>query len=248
MRLIDLRCPSCGAEMKVNPDLEKIICIYCGKEMLVDPEVSQVHIVNGFDYGYEQERGRLRAQEDFRLEQMMREERERLEAEERKRQEEKRKLEIYELEEEIKRSDWRKWFWICFAMITVSIIMVVAAGLPSWFGVFGVLIFFVGIKLGSVMHSRIYSRNFSDYAADDEFAMFPVCVEPFTNRHFKELHEELEEAGFTNITCRNLHDVVIGLISKEGSVQSVTVSGRTIFDGGKWYPKCVPISITYHGK
>ena len=76
MKLIELKCPACGAEMKVNPDLDRVICIYCGKEMLVDNGKTELVIANGFDYGYEQEMGRLKAQEDFRLEQQRLEEEE----------------------------------------------------------------------------------------------------------------------------------------------------------------------------
>ena len=33
MKLIDLTCSRCGAQLKVNKDLKKCMCQYCGNEM-----------------------------------------------------------------------------------------------------------------------------------------------------------------------------------------------------------------------
>lgn len=67
MRLVDINCSKCNGQMKVNPDLKKCICIYCGNEMYIDDEIVHHRIENGFSFGYEQEMGRLKAQEDYRL-------------------------------------------------------------------------------------------------------------------------------------------------------------------------------------
>ena len=65
MKLIDLRCSSCGAIMKANPELKKVICNYCGNEMLIDDESRKIEITNGYDYGYEAEKGKIKAQEEL---------------------------------------------------------------------------------------------------------------------------------------------------------------------------------------
>lgn len=38
MKLINLKCPECNAELKVNPDREFIYCEYCGTKILLDKE------------------------------------------------------------------------------------------------------------------------------------------------------------------------------------------------------------------
>ena len=55
MKLIDLRCSSCGAMMQVNPDLKKVVCNYCGSELLIDDESKKIEIANSYEYGYEAE-------------------------------------------------------------------------------------------------------------------------------------------------------------------------------------------------
>lgn len=69
MKLIDLRCSSCGAIMQVNPDLKKVICNYCGNELLIDDESKKIEIANSYEYGYEVEKGRIKAQEEKMMEQ-----------------------------------------------------------------------------------------------------------------------------------------------------------------------------------
>lgn len=50
--------------MEVNPELEAIICNYCGNKMLIDREVVEQKITGGFEFGYQQEQGRLKAQQE----------------------------------------------------------------------------------------------------------------------------------------------------------------------------------------
>ena len=53
MKLIDMKCTNCGAEMKANTELTQVVCNYCGKVMLIDDEIAKTKIVNGFEYGYQ---------------------------------------------------------------------------------------------------------------------------------------------------------------------------------------------------
>ena len=38
MKLISLKCPSCGAKLEVNGDLDKYTCNFCGVTTLLDDE------------------------------------------------------------------------------------------------------------------------------------------------------------------------------------------------------------------
>ena len=67
MRLIDLKCSNCGATMKVNPELRQVSCNYCGNTMLIDDEIKKLQLVNGLEYGYELEKGRIIAQKEEEL-------------------------------------------------------------------------------------------------------------------------------------------------------------------------------------
>ena len=61
MRLIDLTCSKCGALLKVDSTVKKVACEYCGNEMLIDDEIKHISFDNGYDFGYQMEKGKLQA-------------------------------------------------------------------------------------------------------------------------------------------------------------------------------------------
>ncbi|MBR4779990.1 MAG: hypothetical protein IK014_01370 [Lachnospiraceae bacterium] len=248
MKLIELKCPACGAEMKVNSDINRVICVYCGKEMLVDNGVTELVIANGYDYGYEQEMGRLKAQEDFRIEQQKREDEEKEEAE--RLLKEKQEQEIQHLEEEKarKKKKWVPWFWSTVILGAVGLLLVALGGFTNAASIVGIVIVIVAFCTAYFVYGRIFGQNPTDYNVDGDYVLFPKGMEPFNVLDFGEALMKLKEAGFTNITCRNLHDVRLGILTQEGKVQNIRVSGKIIYSGGNWYPKYIPILITYHGK
>lgn len=62
MKLIDLKCPNCGAKLQVNSELKKASCNYCGQEFVIDDEVQHIQYDNAEQAGYDFEKGRQRAQ------------------------------------------------------------------------------------------------------------------------------------------------------------------------------------------
>ncbi len=42
MKLVEIRCPNCGGDIKANPEKEKLVCGYCHTEFLVDDEVKKI--------------------------------------------------------------------------------------------------------------------------------------------------------------------------------------------------------------
>ena len=71
MKIINLTCNNCGAQLKVNANLKKCMCPYCGNEALIDDEVVHHKIDDGFNFGYQAEMGRLKAQQDMAKKQQL---------------------------------------------------------------------------------------------------------------------------------------------------------------------------------
>lgn len=66
MKLIDLKCPYCGADLKVDSELKEVVCEYCDSKLAVDDEVQHVQYDNSEQAGYEFEKGRQRAKTESR--------------------------------------------------------------------------------------------------------------------------------------------------------------------------------------
>lgn len=65
MKLIDMTCPHCGANLKVDADQNTAVCEYCGSALLIDDDIQRVRYENAEAAGYEFEKGRQRALEEW---------------------------------------------------------------------------------------------------------------------------------------------------------------------------------------
>ena len=67
MKIIETKCPGCGASMSFNSDQKELKCDFCGKALIVDDETKNLKIGNAEELGYQFERGRQRAQSEISL-------------------------------------------------------------------------------------------------------------------------------------------------------------------------------------
>lgn len=44
MKLVSLKCPSCGADLKINSELKQFTCNFCGTTSLLDDETKKVEV------------------------------------------------------------------------------------------------------------------------------------------------------------------------------------------------------------
>ena len=74
----------------------------------------------------------------------------------------------------------------------------------------------------------------------------PVSAKDGKKMLCDELVSILEEAGFVNITTEADRDLITGWITKEGSVEEISIGGDTKFSQNASYRPDVEIVITYH--
>lgn len=74
----------------------------------------------------------------------------------------------------------------------------------------------------------------------------PVSAKDGRKMLCDELASTLEEAGFVNITTEADRDLITGWITKEGSVEEISIGGDTKFSQNASFRPDVEIVITYH--
>ena len=74
----------------------------------------------------------------------------------------------------------------------------------------------------------------------------PISSEDTLKMNYEKVALIFEEAGFVNINTVSQNDLITGWITKDGSVESVTVNGDTEFVKGDLYRPDVDIEIIYH--
>lgn len=63
MKLIEIKCPNCGADLHVSPKAKSAKCEYCNHDFVIDDEIIKVehYLKDAEQAGYEFEKGRQRA-------------------------------------------------------------------------------------------------------------------------------------------------------------------------------------------
>lgn len=74
----------------------------------------------------------------------------------------------------------------------------------------------------------------------------PFSADDLEGNNFEQVVADLEDVGFIEITVKEQNDLVIGLITKEGSVEKVSINGDSDFDEGDVFPEDAKVVITYH--
>ena len=64
MKLVEMKCKNCGAQLKVDLEQKHTYCQFCGAEFHIDDEVQHIHYDNMEQAGYDFEKGRIKAQQE----------------------------------------------------------------------------------------------------------------------------------------------------------------------------------------
>lgn len=64
MKLVETKCPSCGAQINVDADNKQTTCEFCGANVLLDDEAQHITYDNAESAGYQFEKGRIKAQKE----------------------------------------------------------------------------------------------------------------------------------------------------------------------------------------
>ncbi len=73
-----------------------------------------------------------------------------------------------------------------------------------------------------------------------------VSAKEAKKMNYKELEEKLRETGFSNISLIKDCDLITGWITKDGSVEELSMGGETRFETNTEFRPDIEIKITYH--
>lgn len=74
----------------------------------------------------------------------------------------------------------------------------------------------------------------------------PASASSLHKENYKDVVTKFEKSGFENIEVQKLEDLITGWLTKDGSVESVSIDGDTNYDSSKKYSKNSKILIVYH--
>ena len=75
-----------------------------------------------------------------------------------------------------------------------------------------------------------------------------ISSQDLTKSSCEDALQALKSAGFENIELIENNDIILGIMSKENSVESVSINGDSDFSENDWFPMDAVVRITYHAK
>ncbi len=100
---------------------------------------------------------------------------------------------------------------------------------------------FVVISLMFFMSEREKQQHLKDGEIKISFSADEIIGD-----NYNSIVKILKNDGFENIELIKADDLIVGVISKENTVKSISVNGDSDFSEGTWFPKDAIITITYH--
>ncbi len=226
--LISVKCPDCGQTLSIEENRTHAFCTYCGAKVLISNE--NEYVIRQVD-----EAGIKKAETERLI-----------------------KLKELELQEqrELHTRKLRRILtaiWLVISVILLAIIISKIAGSSDGFTSGFLMLFYIGgpiIGGGAYLIFKWLPEKEGEKIIENQGGIrFPNGLTPFSEKKYFAIEESLRSAGFTNISCVNLHDLnVLSALISSDKVSQVTVNGKQITTSGKLYMPDVKIVITYHGR
>ena len=224
---ISCKCPECGAPINAEIGRSSIFCSYCGAKVLLNNE--NEYVVRTID---EAQIEKAKSKRDIRMREL--------------------DLEEQSQSHEMQMSTVLLYLWIASIVIIAAVCLVV--GFSGGLG--PIAAFYIALLIGApvigggayLLFKVLPEKKANERNAAAGGIAFPKSRTVLRGQNYQVWNSTLRSAGFTNVTCVNLHDVKLGLFQKDGVIEKVTVNGKETLFGGNVYHPDVPIIISYHGR
>jgi major membrane immunogen (membrane-anchored lipoprotein) len=101
-------------------------------------------------------------------------------------------------------------------------------------------------KTGRIIAIIMLSVLLTACGANKEMVETPAGIHLERGRNYKEVIEDFEDKGFTNIKTETIPDLVYGRSFRNGEVEQISVGGDTDYDSGVRVPADTEVIIRYH--
>lgn len=222
LKMNSVKCPECGANLPIEEGRTQVFCSYCGTKVIITNE--NEHIYRHID------EADIRKAETDRMVRM-------------------RRLNMEEQGSSLKKT--MTIIWMAVSLIIILICIIEMSVLDKFTNGFLMLFYLGGPVIGGgayLLFKLLPEKENEKVLLSSGGIRLPKALFPYSDKTFEEAEIILRNAGFRNINSINAHDLVIGLFEKPGKIDSITVNGEELMDGGKVYMPNIPIVITYHGK
>lgn len=101
-------------------------------------------------------------------------------------------------------------------------------------------------KTGRIITIIVLSVFLAACGQKAEMVETPASIHLERGRNYKEVIEDFEDKGFTNIKTETIADLVYGRSFRDGEVEQISVGGDIAYNSGVQVPADTEVIIRYH--
>ena len=74
----------------------------------------------------------------------------------------------------------------------------------------------------------------------------PLNASDVSNSKYQDVVSQFKKSGFTNVTTKEINDLIIGFLTEDGEVEEVSIGGNTSFSTSDAFAADVPVVVSFH--
>ena len=74
----------------------------------------------------------------------------------------------------------------------------------------------------------------------------PLNASDVSNSKYQDVVSQFKKSGFTNVTTKEIDDLIIGFLTEDGEVEEVSIGGNTSFSTSDAFAADVPVVVSFH--
>lgn len=101
-------------------------------------------------------------------------------------------------------------------------------------------------KIVALMAACILAASLTACDGANKKINAPVESSEVSSSNYRDMVSQFKGAGFTNVSTREIDDLITGWITKEGEVEEVSIGGDTSFSTSDTFAVDAPVVVSYH--
>ena len=74
----------------------------------------------------------------------------------------------------------------------------------------------------------------------------PLNASDVSNSNYQDVVSQFKKSGFTNVTTKEINDLIIGFLTEDGEVEEVSIGGDTTFSTSDAFAADTPVVVSFH--
>ena len=101
-------------------------------------------------------------------------------------------------------------------------------------------------KIVALMAACILAASLAACDGANKKINAPVESSEVSSSSYQDMVSQFKGAGFTNVSTREIDDLILGWLTEDGQVEEVSIGGKTSFSTSDTFAADAPVVVSYH--